>query len=73
MSQAQDPGASRRLWYRNATGRHYHEAGPDWVRTGMSSCGRRIARAGFVVKPGDLLRNNFRACQDCLRVAARYE
>ena len=62
--------SERRLWYRNATGRHYHEVSST---PGMSSCGRRIVRAGFVAKPGDLLRNNFRACQDCLRAAVRYE
>ena len=70
MSQAQDSSALRRPWYRNVTGKHYHEVS---TRSGVSSCGRRIGAAAFVVKPSDLLRNNFRTCQDCLHVAVRYE
>jgi hypothetical protein len=64
---------SERPWYRNATGRHYHEAGPEWTRTGMSSCGRHIARAGFVARADELLKRNLRTCYDCLVKATRYE
>ena len=70
MSQAQDPGAPRHLWYRNVTGRHYHEVSST---PGMSSCGRRIARAGFVAHADELLKNNLRTCYDCLVKATKYD
>ena len=69
MSQAQDSSAPRRPWYRNVTGKHYHEVS---TRSGVSSCGRRIGAAAFVAQPDELLKRNLRTCYDCLIKATRY-
>jgi len=56
-------------WYRNASGRVYHKAANDWVRTGRAVCGANIARASYVanareawVTPGGALRPWCKLC-----------
>ncbi|MGH8651533.1 MAG: hypothetical protein ACREYE_04830 [Gammaproteobacteria bacterium] len=62
-----------RTWYRNARGTHYHEARPDRVVSGLSSCGRSIRRPAFTAQADELLKRNLRVCYDCLVKATRYQ
>lgn len=59
-------------WYRMfARGAAYHAAGPDWLTSGMSLCGRvDLTRAGFVADSlAQAERTGERVCKRCV---ARY-
>jgi len=57
-------------WFRFAGSRTYHRTGPDYVRRGLSLCGKDLTHTGYELIDGDSSAPNdrrFKRCAHCLR------